>query len=137
MDKNERTTRTGPQNTLAGSETSSTQTSTGTTESTRYIYEDITIGDDCFHAAVSETFPMTLKKFKMGDRTVNVMGAVSEERTQQMCNDAAVAVVQRSPLLQRLKEANEKSKSGEDIANTTTGVEENSNTPGCSIGKYE
>src|ERR1700761_1342363 len=82
-----------------GSETSSTQTSTSTTENTRYIYEDITIGDDCFHAAVSEKLPMTLKKFKMGDRAVEVMGAVSEERAERMWNDAAEAIEQRSPLL--------------------------------------
>jgi hypothetical protein len=126
---------TGPQSTPDGSETSSTQTSTSTTENTRYIYEDITIGDDCFHAAVSEKFPMTLKKFKMGDRTVEVMGAVSEERTEQMWNDAAVAIMQRSPLLQRMSEANERSKSGEDTANTTSGASGNFNAPGRPIGK--
>jgi hypothetical protein len=65
-------------------EPTSTQVSTSNTEDKRYIYENIKIGDDCLAAAVSVNRPMMIRDYEMGNRSADVKGEVSEERTERM-----------------------------------------------------
>jgi hypothetical protein len=112
-------------------ETTSTQVPTSNTEEKRYIYEKIKIGDDSLAAAVSVTYPMTMRDYEMGNRSADVRGEVSGELTEKMAKEHAAARLARAMALQRQYASREES------ANTTAGASRHFISPGRTLGNQE
>jgi hypothetical protein len=112
----------------APQEPTSIQVSTSNMEAKRYIYENIKIGDDCLVAAVSVSHPMTIKDYEMGNRSADIRGEVSQDCTERMAKDHAVAVFARAMALQR------QYASREEAAKTNAGSLGNFESPGHTLG---
>jgi len=125
----------GTHNSPDSPEITSNRTSTSDRENRRYIYEDITIGSNCSQAAVSKTDPMTLRGFKMDDRSISILGAVSEETVKKMLKEAtAVQKMATELALQQQHTSEEKSGTENNMANTTAGASSSFSAPGRVIG---